>query len=109
MIYHAVTVAGIYIHIYSLLCWHMHILLDLFESVPELHEKIMGRVDFTVRDRRNMLCVSKDAYRSQTNNTQLNSKLKKRYSIKQLQHTSSLCTVPQNIIGSGLLIPIARA
>jgi len=84
-------------------------LLDLFESVPEIHEKIMGRDDFTVRDMRVMLCASKDAYCVQTNNNHLNSKLKKRYSIKQLQHASSLCTVPQNMIDSGLLISISRA
>ena len=95
----------VYIYTYTHMCWHMHILLDSFESLPEIHEKVMGRVDFTVRDMRNMLCVSKDAYRVQTNSTQLNNKLKKKYSIKQLEHV----TVPQNIIGSGLLIATARA
>ena len=44
-----------------------------------------------------------------TNNTQLNNKLKKKYSIKQLEYSSTLCTVPQNITASGLLIATARA
>jgi len=83
-------------------------LLDVL-SLPELHTKIMGGDDFTVRDMRNMLCASREAYRVQTNNTQLNSKLKKLYSTEQLQHATALCNVPQNIIGSGLLARIVRA
>ena len=84
-------------------------MLDLFESVPEIHEKIMRGDDFIVRDMRNMLRASKDSYCIQTNNNQLNSKLKKRYAMKQLQHARSFCTAPQNTIGSDFVTSIARA